>query len=208
MVEAGETCDDGNYASGDGCSADCQIEKCFGVVCAGWTRATRVAAILRPACALLPRPPTDQPCDDETHARRPTPVRRESAQGAIRSGVRRATNATMSASATAPPEDAATRPRFDGAACNDGNACTQTDTCQAGICLGSNPVVCAGDQCHDAGTCDQATGTCTNPVKVDGTPCSGGESGAANGVCQDGACHEANCSSIFMVRAVMLTPAH
>src|SRR5439155_896245 len=31
----------------------------------------------------------------------------------------------------------------DGASCNDGNACTQTDTCQAGTCTGANPVVCA-----------------------------------------------------------------
>ena len=32
---------------------------------------------------------------------------------------------------------------------NDGNVCTQTDTCQGGICVGSNPVVCtASDQCH------------------------------------------------------------
>ena len=38
----------------------------------------------------------------------------------------------------------------NGTACNDGNACTQTDTCQAGVCTGSNPVVCTGpDQCHE-----------------------------------------------------------
>src|SRR5215469_1066679 len=41
----------------------------------------------------------------------------------------------------------------NGTACNDGNACTQTDTCQAGVCVGSNPVVCAAsDQCHVGGT--------------------------------------------------------
>src|SRR5207247_9484497 len=54
--------------------------------------------------------------------------------------------------------------QLDGTACNDGNACTQTDTCQAGACVGSNPVVCsASDQCHVAGTCDTATGVCSNP---------------------------------------------
>src|SRR5205814_597946 len=48
-----------------------------------------------------------------------------------------------------------------GTACNDGNACTQTDTCQSGLCTGSNPVVCtASDQCHVPGTCDPATATC------------------------------------------------
>src|SRR5262245_34695165 len=30
----------------------------------------------------------------------------------------------------------------NGTPCNDGNACTQTDTCQAGTCTGSSPVVC------------------------------------------------------------------
>src|SRR2546425_8454799 len=41
----------------------------------------------------------------------------------------------------------------DGTACNDGNACTQTDTRQSGTCVGSNPVTCAAlDQCHVAGT--------------------------------------------------------
>src|SRR5262249_36855677 len=37
----------------------------------------------------------------------------------------------------------------DGSNCNDGNACTQTDTCQSGVCGGANPVVCTAlDQCH------------------------------------------------------------
>src|SRR5439155_136303 len=66
-----------------------------------------------------------------------------------------------------------TRP--DGASCNDGNACTQTDTCQAGTCTGANPVVCAAaDQCHVAGTCDPATGTCSTPAKPDGATCDDG----------------------------------
>jgi len=44
----------------------------------------------------------------------------------------------------------------DGTACNDNNACTQTDTCQAGVCTGSNPVVCTS-----GGTCNPSTGLCT-----------------------------------------------
>src|SRR5262249_40754810 len=47
------------------------------------------------------------------------------------------------------------------------------DTCQAGVCTGANPVVCTAlDQCHVAGTCDPATGTCSNPAATDGTACS------------------------------------
>ena len=52
----------------------------------------------------------------------------------------------------------------NGTTCTDGNACTQTDTCQAGMCTGSNPVVCtASDQCHVAGVCNTGTGVCSNP---------------------------------------------
>src|SRR3989441_970391 len=63
----------------------------------------------------------------------------------------------------------------NGTACSDGNACTQTDTCQAGICTGANPITCAAsDQCHVAGTCNPATGTCSNPNVTDGTACNDG----------------------------------
>ena len=58
--------------------------------------------------------------------------------------------------------------RSDGATCDDRNPCTQSDACQTGVCTGANPVVCtASDQCHEAGTCDPASGQCTNPVKLD-----------------------------------------
>ena len=61
--------------------------------------------------------------------------------------------------------------KADGTACNDGNACTQTDTCQAGACTGANPVVCtAPDQCHVAGTCNPATGVCSNPNEPTAPP--------------------------------------
>jgi hypothetical protein len=52
-----------------------------------------------------------------------------------------------------------------GNACNDGDACTRTDTCQSGVCSGSNPVTCAPlDACHSAGTCSPSTGVCSNPT--------------------------------------------
>jgi hypothetical protein len=60
----------------------------------------------------------------------------------------------------------------DGSACDDADLCTQTDACDAGSCVGDNPVVCAAlDQCHDAGLCDSGTGECSNPEKVLGTLC-------------------------------------
>src|SRR5206468_41328 len=33
-------------------------------------------------------------------------------------------------------------PKANGTICSDGNACTQTDTCQNGTCTGGNAVVC------------------------------------------------------------------
>src|SRR5207247_5784873 len=67
-------------------------------------------------------------------------------------------------------------PVADGTECDDGNGCTQSDTCQGGTCTGANPVVCtAQDQCHDAGICDPATGLCSSPAKADGAACDDGD---------------------------------
>jgi hypothetical protein len=78
--------------------------------------------------------------------------------------------------------------RADGTACNDNNACTQTDTCQGGSCVG-NPVVCtASDQCHDAGTCNPMTGVCSDPAKADGTACSDNNACTQNDTCVAGVC--------------------
>lgn len=99
----------------------------------------------------------------------------------------------------------------EGTVCDDGNVCTQTDTCQSGICTGT-PVVCppAPDLCHEAGcdpntgcyisaktcpesychyagVCDLATGTCSNP-KPDGTLCYVSLDSCPMHTCQAGVC--------------------
>ncbi len=69
----------------------------------------------------------------------------------------------------------------NGTHCDDGNACTQTDTCNTGACGGSNPVVCTAlDACHDVGTCAPPTGACTQPTKSAGALCSDGN--VCNGI--------------------------
>jgi hypothetical protein len=75
----------------------------------------------------------------------------------------------------------------DGTPCSDGNACTTVDACQAGVCVGSIPVVCAAaDRCHLPGACDPATGLCSSPARPGGaTDC-----GSA---CVDTADDPANC---------------
>src|SRR5262249_19351417 len=75
-----------------------------------------------------------------------------------------------------------------GKSCDDHDKCTQTDTCNAGACVGSNPVTCpAEDQCHDAGTCDKSTGQCNN-AKANGTACSDNNACTANDTCKSGIC--------------------
>jgi cysteine-rich repeat protein len=93
----------------------------------------------------------------------------------------------------APPNTNPCANQPDGSACNDGNACTQTDQCQAGSCVGSNPVVCTAlDACHAAGVCDQTSGSCSNPNQPDNTACNDGNACTQTDRCQAGSCVGSN----------------
>ncbi len=75
-----------------------------------------------------------------------------------------------------------------GNACEDGNACSQDDSCLAGVCVGGPLVVCpAPDPCHLA-TCDAATGVCSSPAGPDGSPCNDGNPCSQGDACQAGVC--------------------
>jgi len=77
----------------------------------------------------------------------------------------------------------------DGSPCYDGNLCTRTDSCQGGVCTGSDPVVCeAGDQCHEDGVCDPTTGSCRRANRPNGTPCQDGNLCTRNDQCVNGVC--------------------
>ena len=79
--------------------------------------------------------------------------------------------------------------RDDGSPCDDENACTETDVCQAGECVGTNPVVCkAAGPCYDRGSCDPGTGVCSTPPLPDGTACSDGSFCDGDETCRAGAC--------------------
>ncbi len=81
----------------------------------------------------------------------------------------------------------------DGSACSDNDACTQMDSCQVGVCVGANPVMCAAlDQCHVAGVCDPMTGMCSNPNAADGSVCTDNDACTQSDTCQTGACVGAN----------------
>jgi hypothetical protein len=66
------------------------------------------------------------------------------------------------ASACEPSTGRCTTPerKPDGTACHDGNECTRTDTCRAGTCVGTDPILCAPpDACHTA-ICKPRSGRC------------------------------------------------
>jgi hypothetical protein len=78
---------------------------------------------------------------------------------------------------------------LDGTACDDDDACTTVDSCQAGSCVGASPVSCpAADGCHVEGICDAATGSCVAQAAVDGTACDDGTACTTVDSCQAGSC--------------------
>ncbi|HEV3190464.1 MAG TPA: hypothetical protein VGY54_08200, partial [Polyangiaceae bacterium] len=84
-------------------------------------------------------------------------------------------------------------PAANGTVCHGANKCEQTFTCQNGACSGSDPVMCvASDACHVAGTCDPATGACSNPAAADGTICNDGNACTQTDTCTAGTCTGAN----------------
>ncbi len=124
VVDAGETCDDSNLTSGDGCDANCTVfcgngmldpgEACddgnqiAGDCCSPWCAFEPVTTVCRPAA---------NDCDVA-----------ETCDGA----------GTC-------PADALVD---DGTPCDDGSACTAGDACAAGTCVPSGAVTCAPcEQC-------------------------------------------------------------
>jgi cysteine-rich repeat protein len=81
----------------------------------------------------------------------------------------------------------------DGTPCDDGDPATGGDVCTAGVCAGT-PDLCAGvtctalDQCHAVGTCDPATGLCSDPSLPNGTGCDDGNACTVGDVCTAGVC--------------------
>jgi cysteine-rich repeat protein len=68
--------------------------------------------------------------------------------------------------------------------------CCEGLVARGGVCTD----LCAGvtcgalGACHTAGTCDQATGTCSNPTAADGTTCNDGNSCSSGDTCTAGVC--------------------
>jgi cysteine-rich repeat protein len=190
-VAGGEACDDGNNANGDGCSAMCQVEP--GYRCVG-----SPSVCTLPVCGDGVLDPGEQ-CDDGNLTAgdgcAPTCLIEAgySCSGSpsvcVASACIGVTCAALDSCHDAgtcnPATGACSSPaKADGTACNDGDACTTADACQAGVCVGSSPLVCTAlDSCHDAGTCNSATGACSSPAKADGTACGPPPAACRAGVC-------------------------
>jgi hypothetical protein len=85
--------------------------------------------------------------------------------------------------------------RPEGEQCNDGNRCTENDTCDgAGNCTKGTDKLCVPiDACHDAGLCDEKTGLCTNPPKQPGEQC---EPPNRDPLCYTGMCVQGRCEGV------------
>jgi len=73
-------------------------------------------------------------------------------------------------------------PKNGGSSCDDGNACTSSETCQRGFCSGTTTT--CSNPCKE---CDPATGMCSVD-KPDGTSCNSDGDICTLEVCQSGQC--------------------
>ena len=154
---------------------------------------TPAPATRRPASARTRRSRTAPPATTATPAPRPTPARPAPAPARTRSScVGR--DQCHDAGTCNPATGACSNPaKANGTACNDGNACTQTDTCQAGACTGANPVVV-----HGRGPVPRRRHLrpgdrhLLEPAKANGTTCNDGNACTQTDTCQAGACTGAN----------------
>jgi RHS repeat-associated protein len=97
-------------------------------------------------------------------------------------------------------------PKPDGTACDDGSVCTQTDSCQAGQCLGSRPLDCtAKNGCQLDGTCDPAIG-CVIPHLPDGTSCDDGTPCTTADACEAGECVGVVTNACFVGQVTPIDP--
>lgn len=77
---------------------------------------------------------------------------------------------------------------FNNAPCEDGNFCTQNDSCLNGVCRSGAIKNCIDDNpCTKNETCNPATGACTFTPN-DGVPCDDRDPCTINDVCAGGKC--------------------
>ena len=80
-------------------------------------------------------------------------------------------------------------PAEEGDKCDDGTACTKTDTCVGGTCQGADFACDDGNPCTED-SCDAATGKCDHPSVAAGfvTKCDDGDPCTAGDTCKGSKC--------------------
>jgi glucose/arabinose dehydrogenase len=78
-------------------------------------------------------------------------------------------------------------PVANGTACNDDDACTNGDSCQAGVCAPGSALTCDDPGPCRTGYCDPMLGCASDPL-ADGTMCSDGDPDTVADTCQAGVC--------------------
>jgi len=185
----GATCNDGNACTtGDACRAGV----CTGAAMACTASDTcHTAGTCDPTTGMCSNPakPEGTSCDDGKMCTSGNTCKKGVCSGGTNTSCA-ASDQCHTAGTCDPTTGVCSNPaKPDGAKCDDGNACTTgNDTCVAGVCTGGPAVACtAMDMCHTAGTCDQATGLCSNPVKADGAKCDDGKA-CTTDACRAGIC--------------------
>lgn len=125
VIEAPETCDDGNTVGCDGCSFACEIENCN-----DGNRCTADSCVSLLGCLNEAEPAGTACCN-----------------GAVPRNCNSLTDQCNVGVCNLTTDACETQPKADGTACSDDLACTTGDTCNDGVCgLGTdNECICIGD---------------------------------------------------------------
>ncbi|MEZ4461831.1 MAG: lamin tail domain-containing protein [bacterium] len=86
----------------------------------------------------------------------------------------------------------------DNTVCDDGDLCTTTDVCVAGVCGGASTDCSGLDGACAVGTCNASTGACESTPVADDTTCDDGDACTETDVCTAGVCGGAakDCSGL------------
>ena len=188
VVEAGETCDDGNTVNGDGCSATCQVETCTSSAQCNDSNPCTTDACVGGVCTHTAvncndnNPCTTDGCDAMNGACYHTPIAGCGpcmGDADCNDGNPCTSDFCQAGSCVHPNAP-------NGTACSDGNVCTTGDACVNGNCTGT-PKNCDDGNACTTDTCDTMTGTCVHTTipGCGGAVCGNGilESGET---CDDG----------------------
>lgn len=82
---------------------------------------------------------------------------------------------------------------LEGLDCDDGDACSQTDTCHGGQCIGDSFKNCDDSNECTADGCNSSTGSCTHDVLLhEGFGCTPSSPCVLGGTCRTGVCLDGN----------------